>query len=89
MCIYCGVKGDNLSKEHLLALALGGKLVLYRASCPTHAQLTSKLEHRVARATYGFQRAMDGVATRRSKRRSGFLAERVTVHGVNHAGEEV
>ncbi len=26
-CVYCGVKGDNLSKEHLLALALGGKQV--------------------------------------------------------------
>lgn len=88
-CIYCGVKGDDLSKEHLLALALGGKQVLYRASCPAHAQLTSELEHRVARGTYGFQRAMDGVATRRSKQRAGFLAERVTVRGVNHAGEEV
>lgn len=88
-CIYCGAKGDHLSKEHLLAFALGGKQVLYRASCPAHAQLTSELEHRVARGTYGFQRAMDGVATRRSKQRAGFLAERVTVRGVNHAGEEV
>lgn len=88
-CIYCGVKGDNLSKEHLLAFALGGEQVLHRASCPAHAQLTSELELRVAQGTYGFLRAMDGVPTRRPKRRDSFLAERVTVRGVNHAGEEV
>ncbi|QPF73978.1 hypothetical protein G8A07_14345 [Roseateles sp. DAIF2] len=88
-CIYCGAKGCYLSKEHVLALALGGKQVLHRASCPEHAQITSELERRVARGTYGFQRAIDGVATRRSKQRADFLAERVRACGVNHAGEEV
>lgn len=42
-CIYCP-RTDNLSDEHILAYSLGGDAVLPKASCPTCANVTKKIE---------------------------------------------
>jgi len=66
-CIYCGSQED-LSKEHILPYALGGRLVLPRASCSRHRDLTSEIERKVARGMYGDYRDSEGIQTRHRKR---------------------
>jgi hypothetical protein len=49
-CIYCGVRAENLQREHIIPFSLGGNAVLPNASCDTCARITSLLERRVTRA---------------------------------------
>ena len=50
-CLYCP-SSDELTAEHIVANALGGKLVLEAASCTECRKKTSKLEEVVARQMY-------------------------------------
>ena len=47
-CIYCG-SNDELTDEHIIPFALGGKLILPKSSCIECNSITSKFERRVLR----------------------------------------
>src|SRR5260221_6243188 len=49
-CIYCG-SNSRLSKEHILAANLGGREVLYKASCEGCRVKTSKIEDNFLEST--------------------------------------
>jgi hypothetical protein len=67
-CIYCGATG-KLSDEHAIPLALGGRLVLARASCAECARITSEFERRVLRGFMYRARNTGGFPTRHPKGR--------------------
>lgn len=46
-CIYCGRTGD-LTDEHILALSLGGREILPKASCRSCAEVTGDIEQHLA-----------------------------------------
>ncbi len=64
VCIYCGDTTPPLSREHIIPLSLGGTLVLPRASCSKHRDITSKIEGKVARQFYGTYRDTLRIQTR-------------------------
>lgn len=43
-CIYCGVTDTKLTNEHIIPFALGGTVMLLKASCETCRDITSKCE---------------------------------------------
>src|ERR1043165_7806360 len=88
-CVYCGATDVPLSKEHIVPYSLGGSLILPRASCRVHAELTSALEREVARDTYGFHRAHEGTQSRRKGRHSAVLQQLVGVAGLDLKGNPV
>lgn len=49
-CIYCGSK-ENLSDEHALPYALGGTIILQKASCETCRKVVEKFEVSVLRSS--------------------------------------
>lgn len=50
-CIYCGATGEevDLTKEHVIPLALGGRYILPKSSCKDCATITGRFEARVLR----------------------------------------
>ena len=48
ICIYCG-STKNLTDEHVVPFALGGNLVIPKASCKSCAKITSLLEGKILR----------------------------------------
>ncbi len=72
-CIYCGFVGPGLSKEHVVAHALGGTEELLYASCHSCRDVTSNFEADVARHAYGAYRSRHLFPTRRpNERQSDF-----------------
>jgi hypothetical protein len=67
-CIYCGTT-DNLTREHIVPLALGGVDVLPEASCSECAKVTAEIERRVLQGSWGGFRWVLGMPTRHKKRR--------------------
>ena len=67
-CIYCGTSSD-LSDEHIIPFALGGKLVLEKSSCPSCAKIISDFEQTCMRTMYGPLRLLYNLPTRRPKQR--------------------
>lgn len=59
-CIYCGAL-DDLTDEHIIPFALGGRDELHEASCRVCANLTSAVELRIARsqAMWPLRRALE------------------------------
>lgn len=74
-CIYCGLDGEEggLGDEHMVPFALGGTLILPKASCRRCEGITSAFEGRCARTMYGTFRIRMGVPTRRPKDRPTHL----------------
>ena len=69
-CIYCGASGpEDLSKEHIVSLGLGGALELRKSSCSTCRKKTGAVEEHVLRIMFGNVRAQLGIKTRRPKER--------------------
>lgn len=64
-CIYCGFSDGQLSDEHIIPFALGGKYVLPKASCHQCAKITSKFERACLRGTLLPLRMLFGLQTRR------------------------
>ena len=64
-CIYCGANESDLSKEHIVPLALGGNMALPKASCSKCAVITSQFERFCARKVLGPFRVRTGAPTRR------------------------
>jgi hypothetical protein len=62
-CIYCGSLND-LTDEHVLPYALGGQLVLPKASCKSCSAKTGKLEQKLLRGHWWPYRKMLGLQTR-------------------------
>jgi hypothetical protein len=67
-CIYCG-STDNLSDEHIIPQALGGRYVLALASCEVCRKKTHQFETRVARDMYWPLRIRLGVRGSRKHRK--------------------
>jgi hypothetical protein len=68
-CIYCGISGVKLSKEHLVPYALDGPWVLHEASCNGCAAVTSTFERLILRDTLLQVRAALDLPTRHPKKR--------------------
>ena len=75
-CIYCG-ETENLTDEHIIPFALGGKLVLENSSCRSCAEITSKYELTCLRTMYGPLRLLYDLPTRRPKKRPKSLPLKV------------
>ena len=71
-CIYCGAK-ENLSDEHVVPFALGGRLVLPKSSCNTCSAITSSFEKKVLRGFMYEARVTGKYPTRRPKDRPSEL----------------
>lgn len=70
-CIYCGIRSNDLSDEHIVPYSLGGQHVIKQASCKKCAAMTSKFERKVARDLWGDARiAFDAPSYRKTKRSS-------------------
>lgn len=68
-CIYCGIGSGPLTDEHPIPFALGGHLVLPKASCRDCAKQTHAYEYTTCRTTLGNLRMRHGFPTRRKKER--------------------
>lgn len=71
-CIYCG-SFDDLSDEHVVPKALGGRQVIRAASCPVCSAMTSRLELAALRGPLFEGRVAGGFPTRRPSSRPNTL----------------
>ena len=80
-CIYCGAQ-EELSREHVIPFALGGRVVLPDSSCARCAAETSAFEGRLLRSPnwWPLRRALD-LATRHAKRQPDSFALSVKAAG--------
>lgn len=62
-CIYCN-STDGLSDEHVLPYAMGGQIVLKKASCPRCSKVTGSLEQKLLRGHWWPYRKKLGFQTR-------------------------
>ena len=67
-CIYCGSRED-LTDEHIIPFAAGGRWILPAASCKSCAAITGSFEGEVARTIIGPLRMLYNLPTRRKKDR--------------------
>lgn len=72
-CIYCGAAGVELSDEHIIAFAIGGRWILDQASCEPCAKVTSSFEGRLSRTILGPLRMLYEMPTRRPQDRPEHL----------------
>lgn len=63
ICVYCG-SDDGLSDEHVLPYALGGNLILQKASCEACRIVTGNLEQKLLRGHWWPQRIRTGLQSR-------------------------
>src|SRR5258708_6724877 len=75
-CIYCGSK-ENLSDEHIVPYALGGRWILPKASCSGCSSITAKFEQTCLRTILGPLRMYFDFPTRRQKERPKTLRLKV------------
>ena len=76
-CIYCSrdSTGSALGDDHIIALGLGGTLVLPKSSCRECERATSRVELEVLREALGESRAQLKIASRRHKKRKKGLKD--------------
>lgn len=63
-CIYCGATPENLGKEHIVPLGLGGTLILPRSSCRDCEVATSRFERIVQRGPMWNVRSLRKIPSR-------------------------
>jgi hypothetical protein len=68
-CIYCGIKGGDLRREHIIAFGLGGNFILPQASCRNCERITGRIEQHCLKRMFGQFRNRAGLPTRRPKDR--------------------
>jgi hypothetical protein len=68
-CIYCGRNSLQLSDEHIIAEAIGGNVILPKASCHRCSKITTKLEGHCFRGTLGAFRVQTKSPSKRTKQR--------------------
>lgn len=81
-CIYCGLTGEPLSREHIIPQGLNGELTLIAASCPRCRDITSEFEQEVLRNTFGPARIALQMRSKRPNERPSHLPIRVRRGGV-------
>lgn len=81
-CIYCGT-ADNLTDEHVIPFAMGGRWTLPQSSCTSCAAETSLFEGRLLRsgAWWPLRRALDLASRRPKKQPDSFPATASTPQG--------
>lgn len=67
-CVYCGANVD-LSKEHVIPEGLGGRLIIYNASCKSCAEKTCKLEGSLLRGHWWSARQFLGIVSKKSHKK--------------------
>lgn len=72
-CIYCGATDVPLSREHIIPFALGGNLILPKASCNACADVTKQFEQICLRGVLNPVRTVMNLPTRRPKERPTVL----------------
>jgi len=82
-CIYCGSINNDLSKEHIIPLGLGGNLILPKASCSSCAAITSKVERFCLKPMLGNIRNRLNLPTRHPKSKQ----ENVPLEFLNQNGQ--
>lgn len=75
-CIYCGTTA-NLTREHIIPLAAGGRWILPQASCRDCAAITGAFEGECSRTILGPLRMFYDLPTRRPKERPKHLPIKV------------
>lgn len=75
-CIYCGSR-DDLTDEHIIPFAAGGRWILPAASCKKCAAITGAFEGEVSRTIIGPLRMLYNMPTRRKKDRPKHLPLKV------------
>ena len=76
-CIYCGLVGKGLSREHIIPEGLNGELTLVAASCQACGNITSAFELDVLRNAVGALRQALKMRSKRSKNRKTHFPMRV------------
>ena len=72
-CIYCGTQEVALSKEHIIARAIGGNVTVAKASCAKCSAITRDVEQFCFRNMLGAFRIRMGFPTSRPKERPSKL----------------
>lgn len=67
ICMYCG-ETENLTKEHIIPLGMGGNLVFPKSSCQKCASVTSRDERNVLRKFMYEGRLAGNLPSRRKKK---------------------
>lgn len=80
-CIYCGVTGVRLTKEHIIPRSLFGTAVILEASCDNCSKITSAIEDQVARGIFGMYRGRNSFPTYKAKRKKPKVAKVTFVRG--------
>lgn len=71
-CVYCGSK-HNLTDEHIVPFALGGRYILSKSSCENCSTIISKIERKVLRGFMLEARTVGNFPTRNKKTRAKSL----------------
>lgn len=79
-CIYCHGR-EALTDEHVFPLALGGDLILVKASCRPCAAITSAFELRLTRGHWHPARRILQLPSRRPRRQPDHFPARATYDG--------
>lgn len=77
-CIFCG-SGKELTKEHIIPLALGGPFVYYDATCKACLPRLNSFEHPIARRYLLLMRSKLGAPTRNPGNRPAKTAVEATM----------
>lgn len=81
VCIYCGNE-SGLSTEHVIPLALGGELLLLKASCGACARVTSTLENSLLSGHWrAVRRVLDAPHRNRGKQRQSLPYRATATYG--------
>jgi len=68
-CIYCGVSGMRLTKEHAIPFGLGGRDIIPDASCEECRKITAKFEEQCLRGFLYDYRSAAGFPTQHKRER--------------------
>jgi hypothetical protein len=69
-CIYCGVRGQTLTDEHIIPFSLTGNAIIFeKASCTECQKLINQFEQPCLRKMFGAFRVQADLPTRRRKER--------------------
>lgn len=85
-CIYCG-STENLTREHIIPYALGGTLVLPKASCKDCADITKEIEGQVLRGFMLQARAAADFPTRHPENRPRKFDIKIAKDGSQEGGQ--
>lgn len=81
-CIYCGIKNENLTDEHVIPFALGGTMILRDSCCESCRDLTCRCERNPLNENWAEVRAcLDYPSRRRNFKNEHFKLNVVLKNG--------